>query len=141
MQDLIPANVEHIVHNLLRQEFERQNCRILGINGTANHVHCLFIMDTTSQISVIIKNVKGSVSHTINKHDIIPGKFAWQSGFYAFSLGYKDIDTTLGYLQDQKVYHKRCSGMDEINTLLAMHGINPDPINGRLSLNHFRNRN
>ena len=44
------------------------------------------MLNPQKSISEIIKHVKGGSSHWINEHDVIREKFAWQTGYAAYSV-------------------------------------------------------
>ena len=45
-----------------------------------DHIHALFLLNSQKSIADVIKQVKGSVSPTLNGSKLLPGKFAWQTG-------------------------------------------------------------
>ena len=71
---LIAANIEKQVDHFMRSQFSELGCPVRIINGMPEHVHCLFLLNPQKAIAKIIKQVKGSTSHFINKQDLIKKK-------------------------------------------------------------------
>jgi putative transposase len=60
-----------------------------------------------------MKRIKGSSSHYLNQNFSHHPKFAWQEGYGVFSLGGKQLDTAIAYVQNQKIHHQQ-------NTTISM---------------------
>ena len=56
-------------------------------------------------LSKLIQEVKGASSHDINQQGI-GFKFAWQRGYGALSLGQKQLDQAVAYVERQKEHHR-----------------------------------
>src|SRR5258705_11193989 len=82
-QPLISVDKENKIHNLLREEFIELGCPVRIINGMPDHVHSLFLLNPQKSVADCIKYAKGSSSHSINEQNLIPKKFAWQTGYAA----------------------------------------------------------
>ena len=68
---------------------------------------CLFLLNAQKSIAEVIKQIKGSASHWVNEQNLIPEKFAWQSGYGAYS-----VRITTG---------KSFSNISKTNPLLKLH--------------------
>ena len=102
---IILPTFEKYLYHLMRAEFENAGCVVRVINGTCDHVHCLFRLSPQIALSGIIKQVKGCSSHEINARNLMPEKFAWQTGYAAFSLGHSAVDRVSSYIANQKSHH------------------------------------
>jgi putative transposase len=51
-----------------------------------DHIHALFLLNPQKSISEVIKQIKGSSSHFVNHQNLIDEKFAWQTGYAAYSV-------------------------------------------------------
>lgn len=89
------------------------NCIIHSINGTENHVHVIASIPPKMAIAEFVKRIKGSSSHYLNQNFPNLPKFAWQEGYGVFSLGGKQLDTAIAYVENQKIHHQQ-------NTTIAM---------------------
>lgn len=70
------------------------------INGMPDHMPVLFLQNPQKTIFDIIKQVKGSFSHFINRGELILEKFAWQTGFAAFSVSESQLDALYNYIKN-----------------------------------------
>ncbi len=97
-------------------------CQVCAINGVMNHVHILFLLNPNFSVKDILKNIKGESSHWINQEDYSRSKFAWQTGYGAFSVSEGCVDEVCRYIINQKNHHQRKSFFDEYKELLEKHG-------------------
>ncbi|MDX5347705.1 MAG: IS200/IS605 family transposase [Hymenobacteraceae bacterium] len=122
-QKLITQDVEQKIYALIREQFKENGCTARIINGMPDHVHCLFLLNSGKSISEIIKQTKGSTSHTINQSNLFSQKFAWQTGYAAFSVSESVLDKVIAYIENQKHHHKSRTFQDEFNALLKLNGL------------------
>jgi hypothetical protein len=69
-------------------------------------------------ISAIARDIKNNSSSFINDHRFIKGKFAWQSGYGAFSYSHSHIDRVYNYILNQELYHNKKTFREEYIGLL-----------------------
>ena len=67
-----------------------------------DHVHLLYLQNPNKTVAETIKQVKGSVSHWINKNDIINSKFVWQTGYGVFQVSESQLEKVYSYIKNQK---------------------------------------
>lgn len=127
---LITPSIEEKLHQFMTQEFQEMGCPVEIINGMPDHVHCLFRLNPKKSISEVIKQVKGSSSYYINHSDLIPQKFAWQTGYGVFSVSESGVKNVYRYIQNQKDHHDKKSFQQEYEEFLLMYGFNPANTNG-----------
>jgi len=99
------------------------NMKALAVGGTADHVHILLSIPSTTQIAKAIQLIKGNSSKWIS--DTFPGlrDFAWQKGYGAFSISISGIDETIAYIQSQDEHHRRRTFQEEFLAFLRKHKI------------------
>lgn len=100
--------------------------KLLAINGMPDHIHILIGMRPIQSVSDLMKEVKECSSRWINKKGFTNGKFNWQGGFGAFSLGKKDVPKAIAYILNQKEHHARKTTMEEYLEFLKFHEIDYD---------------
>ena len=83
---LLYSSVETKIYQFISEQLREQGCPVRIINGMPDHIHCLFLLNPQKSIADVIKQIKGSSSHYINKNNIIPDKFSWQTGYAAYSV-------------------------------------------------------
>ena len=93
------------------------------INGMPDHVHLLINCKPNINLSNLVKEIKEHSTKFINDKKIIPGKFYWQAGFGAFSVGKRDVPTILNYIKNQEAHHTKKSFKDEYLEFLKGNGI------------------
>ncbi len=120
---LITPKVEKLIHKFMSNQFFELGCPVRIINGMPDHVHCLFLLNPQKSISEIIKHIKGGVSHYINQQNLIPEKFAWQTGYASFSVSESVEERTFHYIKNQKVHHKFRGYEEEVQEFLRLHNL------------------
>lgn len=122
-QPFIHSNVENQIYHFMRQQFRDLGCPVQIINGMPDHVHCLFLLNPQKTITDVIKQIKGSTSHFINKNQLIPERFSWQDGFAAFSVSESIKERVFHYIENQKQHHAKQSSMIEFEQFLKLYGL------------------
>ena len=122
-QPLISPKIEKIVFNLLKQQFTDSGCIIHTINGMPEHIHCLFLLNPQKSVSEIIKQIKGSSSHYLNQKKLTDYRFAWQTGYAAYSVSESLIPRVANYIRNQKQHHKKNTFQEEYRQFLNLYGI------------------
>ena len=91
-----------------------------------DHIHVLFLQNPQKTISDIVKQIKGSSSHFINGEELILEKFAWQTGYAAFSVSESQLDAAYNYIKNQKQHHLKKNGQDGqdgFDEFVKLHGL------------------
>jgi REP element-mobilizing transposase RayT len=84
---LIDESFEKLLYDRINNKLKTEyNSLVYAINGTKDHIHILFLQDSNFALAELVKNIKGESSHWINQNNFIDKKFAWQSGYGAFSI-------------------------------------------------------
>lgn len=123
-QELIDYSIEKRVHDYIRDELIELGCPVRIINGMPDHVHVLFLLNPQKSISDVIKQIKGSSSHSVNGENLMLEKFAWQNGFAAFSVSESQLESVFNYIKNQKHHHIKKNGQDEFDEFVKLHGLN-----------------
>jgi REP element-mobilizing transposase RayT len=122
-QPLIEAHAEKKIHDILREELREAGCPVRIVNGMADHVHLLFLLNPQKSVAEVIKQVKGSSSHTINQENLVTQKFAWQTGYAAYSVSESQLEKVFGYILNQKAHHSKQNFEQEYDEFIARHNI------------------
>jgi putative transposase len=122
-QELIDYSIEEKVFDCIRDELIELGCPVRIINGMPDHVHVLFLQNPQKTVSDLLKQIKGSSSHFINREEFILEKFAWQNGFAAFSVSESQLDVVYNYIKNQKRHHLIKNGQDEFDEFVKLHGL------------------
>lgn len=121
-----PANREYIIRESFRERLEKYICGIISNKGSKplaiycmpNHVHILVGLNPVNGIPELIRDIKSNSTNFINTERFLPGRFAWQAGYGAFSYSRSQIDTVCKYILNQPEHHKKQTFRNEYLDLL-----------------------
>ncbi|MBV9468200.1 MAG: IS200/IS605 family transposase [Abitibacteriaceae bacterium] len=114
---LITSEIERHLHRNLVNEVQRQECSLLAIGGTEDHIHLLVSLPSTLSIAQLVKQLKGVSSHFVNNELTRETPFKWQGAYGAFTVSRWDTDRILNYIQHQKEHHTHNTLMPELELL------------------------
>ncbi len=95
----------------------------IDVNGTADHVHLLVVLPPTVAISDALRVLKTDSSRWIHETWRDRARFAWQTGYGAFSVSQLKVDAVRRYIDGQEDHHRRVTFQEEFLTLLKRHEI------------------
>lgn len=121
---LIDPAVETKIHQFIAEQLREQGCPVRIINGMPDHIHCLFLLSPQKSIMEVVKQIKGSSSHFINKNNLISEKFAWQTGYASYSVSQSVVDRVYHYIKNQKRHHEKKTFQREYDELLKLYSLN-----------------
>lgn len=119
---LINQPFEQNIYQFISEQFREQGCQLSIINGMPDHIHCLFLLSPQKSIADVIKQIKGSSSHHINQNNWIPGKFAWQTGYAAYSVSESVVEKVFEYIKNQKAHHQKKTFQQEYDDFFRLYG-------------------
>jgi REP element-mobilizing transposase RayT len=90
----------------------------LSINGMPDHVHLLVRMPSTRSIADLARVVKTNSSRWVHERWPESKRFAWQSGFGAFSVSESGGQTVREYIRQQQQHHAKRSFEEEFVAFL-----------------------
>ncbi len=93
---------------------------LLAMGGTEDHVHMLVSLAKTETLSDLMLNVKRASSTWMGSG------FAWQDGYFAFSIGESGVPALRAYITRQKEHHATVDFKEEVRSLLRKYGIEWD---------------
>lgn len=102
---------------------ELEGCECYRVNGVEDHVHLAIRLSRTITIAKLVEKVKTSSSKWIKTLDADLVNFAWQGGYFAASVYYREVEKLLSYIDRQEEHHRKVNFMDEYLALLEESGI------------------
>jgi len=99
---------------------------LLEIGGIPDHVHLLVKLKSDMPVAEIVRLSKSNSSKWVNESNGSTGRFAWQTGYAAFSVSESQVARVRRYIQNQESHHAQVSFRDELITLLKKHRIEYD---------------
>ena len=100
--------------------------KMLAINNMYDHIHILISQHPSYSVSKMAQEIKNNSSKMINDEKWFSHKFAWQTGYGAFSYGKSQIQAVKQYIFDQQKHHKKYSFQEEYLKLLEIFSIDFD---------------
>lgn len=91
---------------------------LMQVNGVEDHIHILLCIKPTSVLSDIVRDIKANSSRFINERSWVKGKFEWQEGFGAFSVGHTQVGMVVNYIRNQEEHHRTKTFKEEYLQLL-----------------------
>jgi REP element-mobilizing transposase RayT len=125
-QNLILDKWEDELHKYITGIIKNNNQKLIIINGYKYHIHLLVGIKPDIKISDLVRDVKANSSKWINQNNFVKGKFEWQSGYAAFSIGESQLSKTYNYIENQKNHHKSKSFNEEYISFLKAYKIEYD---------------
>jgi putative transposase len=105
-QPLINPDRESVLYHYIIGKADALACMVHAINGIEDHIHLVVSIPPALAIADFVKNIKGSSAYHLNQDlSASKDKFAWQEGYGVFSLGSKQLDQAVIYVQNQKLHH------------------------------------
>ena len=99
----------------------------LVINGPADHVHLLLSLPAGESIAALLRVLKTNSSRWVHEQFPERRRFAWQTGYGAFTVSGSRLEDVRSYIASQEAHHHKVSFQDEFLALLKRHGMEYDP--------------
>jgi putative transposase len=107
----------------IRRKIEQMGCTIKIVNGTADHLHALFALDSEKTLAEVMRTVKGESANWFNRQNYLQGRFAWQTGYGGFSVSPQMVRSVEMYIRRQEEHHKRMTFWEEYERFIKMAGV------------------
>ncbi len=115
------------VHAYVAGIFNENKCPAICVGGTSNHIHILFCLDRTKNLSDVVRTVKSCTSQWINEHTPSPfSHFCWQDGYGAFSISHSHVPAVTQYIKNQEEHHKKVTFQDEFRRICQLYNAGLD---------------
>jgi len=121
--NLISAKWKEELYKYITGIVTNKNQKLIAINGMPDHIHLLIGMKPDANLSDLIRDVKANASKFINEKKFVLGKFEWQTGFGAFTLGQSQLNTIINYIRTQENHHQTKSFREEYVEFLKRYEI------------------
>ena len=100
-----------------------KNQKLMIVNGTMDHIHLLIGTQPDCNLSDLVRDIKSNSSKFINDEKLVFGKFEWQKGFGAFTVGYSQLEKVINYIKFQEEHHKTKTFKAEYIEFLKLNNI------------------
>lgn len=100
---------------------------LLHSGGVADHIHLLVSMNKTLPVSELMLHVKRASSGWLKNQRAGLYAFAWQDGYFAFSIGHDSVDAVRAYFDRQAEHHRGVDYKGEMLGFLEKYRVPHDP--------------
>ena len=104
----------------------QQGGQPLLINGPEDHVHIVASIHPAIAMADCLRDLKANSTNWIHETFKDLKTFAWQDGYWAFSVSPSVLPQLLKYVTNQQEHHKKTTFREELIWLLKNHGIEFD---------------
>ena len=113
LPDVIRPELHAYMGGILRDT----GCPSIAINSEPDHAHILFQLGRTVDVAWVVNQVKKGSTRFLRPR--IPGMvpFSWQLGYGAFSIGWREVETVIQYIANQRQHHRGDTYKDEFRRL------------------------
>ena len=88
-----------------------------------NHIHILSDLHPTIALSDYIKEIKTASNNWMHGTGNYPLFTSWSEGYAALTYAYRDRNTIINYIKNQKEHHHKISLEEEYKALLIENGV------------------
>jgi putative transposase len=107
------------LHQYISGIITNKGGKSLAVGGWLDHVHILFSMPVSTNVSDFIGAIKANSSGWINDKSFLREKFQWQNGFGAFSFSKSQRDVVIKYIMNQEEHHRTKTFKEEYIKMLT----------------------
>lgn len=113
---LITPQYEQELYSYICGACHKRKHHVHAIGGMPDHVHILVGMNPSESVSELVRSLKIETCKLMHNHFGF-SKFAWQSGFAAFSYSLAFIPMVSNYILGQKEHHRKFSFKEELERI------------------------
>lgn len=123
---LVKANRERLYHYMLAMVKERDS-KLLRIGGVEDHLQLLVGMHQSHALADFMREIKAGSSKWIRENEVFPNFTGWQDGYGAFTIGWKDREPVIEYINNQEAHHHKKTYVEELREMVEECGLRWDP--------------
>jgi putative transposase len=118
---LLPERKYEIISHI-RTNAGSKGIYIDFLNGYAEHLHCLLLLNCDQTLSKVMQLIKGESSFWINRNKLIKSEFEWADEYYAVSVSESHINVVREYIKNQEEHHRMKTWEEECDEFLTKYG-------------------
>lgn len=105
---------------------QNKKCKLYRINGMEDYIHIMSDLHPSESLSNYVKDIKVASSLWMKASGKFPLFEGWQDGYGAFTYSFKERDSVINYIKNQKEHHKTETFYEEFKRLLIENEIEFD---------------
>ena len=125
-QPIITTDLQPELYKYIGGIVRGQDGVLLEIGGIPDHVHLVTKFRADVSVAEMLRLIKANSSKWVNERPHPMGRFEWQAGYGAFSIGESQAPRVIRYIQDQEKHHRRMTFQDEFRKLLTRYRVEFD---------------
>ncbi len=123
---MIAPEIESDLYAYVGGVCRRMRSPLLAMGGTTDHVHMLVSLGKTTTLAGLMLDVKRDTSKLMKAKLPTRTVFAWQDGYFAFSIGQSGEEQLQRYIARHKTHHARVDFKDEVRAFLKKYKVEFD---------------
>lgn len=96
---------EKMFYGVIYGKAKELDLKIHSAGNIEDHVHIVVSIPPKIAVADCIRHLKGASAFAINHMAGSDGKFKWQSGYGALTIGERSLETIMEYAAKQKEHH------------------------------------
>lgn len=122
----ITDEIREPLHRYLAVLTRDAGCECYRVGGNEDHVHLAVRLSRTLSVAKLIEKIKSNSSRWVKLEFDHQRHFSWQHGYAAISVGPRDLQSLLAYIDRQEEHHRKMTFQDELRGLLRECGMEFD---------------
>ena len=123
-EPLIDERWRKDLHSVMGGILRNRRCDLIAAGGIEDHMHLLVRIPAALAVADMIRDVKAHSSAW--RHENGDARFAWQSGYGAFSVSPTLVDTVVEYISNQREHHRIVTFQEEFLKFLKAYEMEYD---------------
>jgi REP element-mobilizing transposase RayT len=97
---------EKLFYGVLYKKGEELGLKIHATGNIDEHVHVVLSIPPKIAVADCVRHLKGASAFAINHMAGTDGKFKWQGGYGALTIGERSLEAIMEYAVKQKEHHR-----------------------------------
>lgn len=97
---------EKMFYGVLYNKGQELGLKIHAAGNVENHVHVVVSIPPKLAVAECVRQIKGASAFAINQMQSSDGKFRWQGGYGALTVGERSLSIVIDYAAKQKEHHR-----------------------------------
>ncbi len=118
----LTKEIQNVIFRHIHQNGLEKGIFIDVVNGSYEHIHCLFRLKSNQTIEKVMQLLKGESSFWINKQKLTDSHFGWQDEYFAVSISESQVNKIRNYIKGQEKHHMMKTYMQEYDEFINKYG-------------------
>ena len=111
-QPILTPEIEKVFYGVIYGKAAELGLKTHAAGNVEDHVHVVLSIPPKLAVADCVRHLKGASAYAINHMDGSNGKFKWQAGYGALTVGERSLETVMEYAANQKEHHKERTLID-----------------------------